>query len=68
MRDFVAINQPVRLLVSAVAYQPWYNIFLSQQTSTSQAYQPKNQPANGNNGNQETSITLHDNTQIYLEQ
>jgi len=33
------------LVVSAKAYQPWYSIFLSQQTSTSQAYQPRNQPA-----------------------
>ena len=40
------VIHPVRLLVSARAYQPWYSIFLSQQTSTSRAYQPRNQPAN----------------------
>jgi len=34
-------NQPVRLLVSAKAYQPANSVFLSQQTSTSQAYQPE---------------------------
>jgi len=28
------------------AYQPWYSIFLSQQTSTGQTYQPRKQPAN----------------------
>ena len=38
--------QPVRLLVSARAYQPANSVFLSQQTSTSRAYQPRNQPAN----------------------
>ena len=37
--------QPVRLLVSARVYQPWYSIFLSQQTSISRAYQHQNQPA-----------------------
>ena len=35
--------QPVRLLVLARAYQPWYSIFLSQRTSTSRAYQPSKQ-------------------------
>jgi len=41
-------TQPVRLLVSAKAYQPANSVFLSQQTSTStsRAYQPRNQPAN----------------------
>ena len=38
--------QPVRLLVLARAYQPWYNIFLSQQTSINRAYQARNQPTN----------------------
>ena len=38
--------QPVRLLVSAKAYQLANSIFLSQQTSTSRTYQPRNQPAN----------------------
>ena len=38
--------QPVRLLVSARAYQTANSIFLSQQTSTSRAHQPRNQPAN----------------------
>ena len=39
-------NQPVRLLVLARAYQPRYSVFLSQQTSTSRTYQPRNQLAN----------------------
>ena len=39
-------NQPVRSLVSARAYQPANSIFLSQQISTSRAYQFRNQPAN----------------------
>ena len=39
-------NQHVRLLVSARAYQLANNVFLSQQTSTSRAYQPRNQQAN----------------------
>ena len=38
--------QPVRLLVSVRAYQPTNSVFPSQQTSTSRAYQPRNQPAN----------------------
>ena len=38
--------QRVRLLVSARAYQPANNIFLSQQTSISRTYQPRNPPAN----------------------
>ena len=38
--------QPVRLLVSVRAYQPANSAFLSQQTSISRAYQPRNQPAN----------------------
>ena len=38
--------QHVRLLVSARAYQPANSVFLSQQTSTSRAYQPRNQPTN----------------------
>ena len=38
--------QPVRSLVSARAYQPANSVFLSQQTSTSRAYQPRNQPTN----------------------
>ena len=37
--------QRVRLLVSARAYQPANNIFLSQQTSISRTYQSRNQPA-----------------------
>ena len=40
------VNQPVRLLVSVRTYQAANSVFLSQQTSTSQAYQPRNQPAN----------------------
>ena len=45
--DMVDIdNQPVRLLVSARAYQPANSVFLSQQTSISRVYQPRNQPAN----------------------
>jgi len=40
------VNQLVRLLVSVSAYQSGNSIFLSQQTSTSRAYQPRNQPAN----------------------
>ena len=43
------VNQPVRLLVSVRTYQAANSVFLSQQTSTSQAYQPRNQPANGPN-------------------
>ena len=39
-------KQPVRLLVSARAYQPANSVFLSQQISTSRAYQPRNQLAN----------------------
>jgi len=42
----VVLSEPVRLLVSARAYQPANSVFLSQQTSTSRAYQPKNQLAN----------------------
>jgi len=38
--------QPVRWLVSVRTYQPANSAFLSQQTSISQAYQPRNQPAN----------------------
>jgi len=38
------VNQPVRLMVSAKAYQPANSVFLSQQTSTSWAYHPRNQP------------------------
>ena len=38
--------QPVRLLVSARAYQAANSVFLSQRASTSRAYQPRNQPAN----------------------
>ena len=41
-----AITQPDGLLVSARAYQSINSIFLLQQTSTSRAYQPRNQPAN----------------------
>jgi len=33
-------------VVSARAYQPWYNILLSHQISTNRVYQPRNQPAN----------------------
>jgi len=33
-------------LVSVRAYQSGNSVFLSQQTSTSRAYQPRNQPAN----------------------
>jgi len=36
-------NQHVHLLVLDRAYQPANNIFLSQQISTSRAYQPRNQ-------------------------
>ena len=45
--DNLRVSQPVRLLVSARAYQPANSVFLSQQNSTSRAYQPKNQSANG---------------------
>jgi len=38
--------QPVRLLVLTRAYQPWYSIFLTQQTSTSRVYQSRNRSAN----------------------
>ena len=41
-----SIIQLIRLLVSARTYQPANSVFLSQQTSTSRAYQPRNQPAN----------------------
>jgi len=44
--EFLFDNQHIRLLVAAIAYQPWYSVFLSQQTSTRQAYQSRNQPAN----------------------
>jgi len=39
---YKTVYQPVRLLVSARAYQPVNSIFLSQQNSTSQTYQPRN--------------------------
>ena len=40
------LNQYVRLLVLARTYQSVNSVFLSQQTSTSRAYQSRNQPAN----------------------
>ena len=43
---FIRVIQPVRLLVSARAYQSANSVFLSQQTSTSRTYQPRNQPTN----------------------
>ena len=38
--------QHVRSLVSARAYQPANNVFLSQQTSTNRTYQSRNQLTN----------------------
>jgi len=38
--------QAICLLVSVRAYQSANSVFLSQEISTSQTYQPKNQPAN----------------------
>jgi len=42
----VKVTQLVRLLVSVRTYESANSIFLSQQTSTSRAYQPRNKPAN----------------------
>ena len=53
--------QLIRLLVLARAYQPVNNIFLSQQTSTSRTYQPRDQSANMSMGSlhQMQSLFLH---------
>ena len=45
VQKLLSLIQPVRLLVLIRAYQAANNIFLSYQTSTSQAYQPRSQPA-----------------------
>jgi len=43
---YKTVYQHVRLLISARAYQLTNSVFLSQRSSTSRAYQSRNQPAN----------------------
>ena len=62
---YKTVYQPVRLLISARAYQPVNIVFLSRQTSISRAYQPRNQPANRLNNFKTGQIWMYDRPSVF---